>query len=121
VTTPLQRVLFLDFLGAGITALVMIGAASALEAHLGVSADVLRAVGLALLPFVSFVLLTARSDSVHPPRVHAIVGFNLLWLVGSLVLLMLARVSMLGAWIVVLQALLVPPLVFFELRALRSR
>jgi hypothetical protein len=121
VTTSLQRILYVDFLGALTTALVMIGAAAPLEAQLGLPATLLRAAGLALLPFVGFVLLTARSSgAVHRPRVYAIMGFNLFWLVGSVALLALASVSTLGAWIIALQMLPVPPLVFFELRALRE-
>lgn len=116
----LQRILYLDFLGALATSLVMIGAAAVLAPHVGLTATVLRTAGLALLPFVGFVLATARAHADRRRRVYAIVAFNVLWLVGSLLLLALATITPLGTWIILLQALPVPALVFVELRALRG-
>ena len=118
--SPLQRVLYVDFLGALSTVVVMLCAAGALAPHVGIAASVLRSAALLVAPFVVFVLLTARSSTVRAGRVYGIVAFNVSWLFASGLLLVLARPTVLGTWIVVGQALPVLPLVFVELKELRT-
>lgn len=119
VSPPLQRILFVDFLGAFLTCMVMMLAAAPLAAHVGIAASTLQVAGALLLPFVVFVLRTARSEVIPRSRVHAIVAFNVCWFFASVALMAWGTLTLLGTWIVCLQALLVVPLVFVEVRALR--
>jgi hypothetical protein len=116
----LQRVLLVDFVGALATVVLLIAVAGPLSSQLGISAWALRAAGVALLPFVLFVWRTARSSAVPRQRVLGIVAFNLSWLLASVALLLLGSATPLGRWIIALQALLIVPLVFVELAALRA-
>jgi hypothetical protein len=118
MSTALGRVLYLDFLGALATVVVMIAAADLLAPHVSIASRVLRTTGAVLVLFVAFVWHTARSRAIRRGRVYAIVAFNLLWLLASVFMLTLGSPTALGRWIIALQALLVVPLVFLELQAL---
>jgi len=117
MSPSLRRVLFVDFLGALSTVIVLIGAATPLAPHLGLSTTTLRAVGVLLVPYVVFVLQAARSNATTLARLRAIVAFNATWFLASMLLLALGTHTVFGAWLITLQALLVVPLIFFELRA----
>lgn len=121
MVVPLQRVLFVDFIGALATVLVLLIGAAPLGPHLGLTPTTLRIAGVVLVPFVLFVLSTARSSPVSLPRARFIVAFNIAWFFASLLFLALANLSSFGAWLITLQALLVVPLVTLERRALRHQ
>jgi hypothetical protein len=115
-----QCILYVDFAGAFATVVVMIAAAEALAPELRIAASALRVTGIALVPFVLLVWHTARRDEVHRGRVYGIVAFNLVWLIASISLLAMGRMTTTGEWIIALQAVPIVPLVLVELRMLWS-
>lgn len=79
--------LFADAAVSGVTGILMLVGAGALDPVLGIPAALMRGVGMALLPFAAGVLLLARQDP--PPRssVLAVVALNGGWVAASLLLL----------------------------------
>jgi len=88
----LRRVLVADAMISGMTGLLMVVDAGALEGMLGVPAALLRYAGLSLLPFAALVFGLSRRDSLPRAGVWAVIALNAAWVVASVWL-------PLGGWI----------------------
>jgi hypothetical protein len=105
----LRRALALDAVASGATAMLVIAAASPLEGLLGLPSALLRGAGLALIPYVAFVIYTATRDTIGVPAVWSIIAANVLWAAASALLLVSGWVApnVLGYAFVVGQAAVV--------------
>ncbi len=76
--------------------------------------------GLGLLPVAVFMALVARREPIHPAAAWVIIAGNVLWVVGSLLLLAAGWVApnFLGAAFIVVQALVVAGFAWLEHAAL---
>ena len=84
VSTFLRRALAIDAVASAGTALLSIVAAAPLSRLLEVPEALLRGAGLALIPFVAFVLWTATRAQVPRAAVGSIIGLNAAWVAASL-------------------------------------
>ncbi len=105
----LRKALVLDAVASGAMALLLVLAAPALSGMFGLSAGLLRGIGIVLLPWVA--LLAWTTTRLRPSRglVLAIVGANVAWVAASAWLPLSGLVSptTLGISFVVGQALAV--------------
>jgi hypothetical protein len=79
VTPFLRRVLLADAAVSAAMGLAMLIGAHALEPWLGVPAWLLRAAGIAFLPFAALVGLAATRPTLPRSAVLAVIALNLLW------------------------------------------
>jgi hypothetical protein len=86
-STFLRRALMLDAAASGTTGLLMIAGAGLVEGLLGLPAALLRGAGLALVPYVAFVVYAAGRDAISRPAVWTIIAANILWAAASALLL----------------------------------
>lgn len=130
ISTFLRRALAIDAIASGATSLLSIVATAPLARLLAVPEALLRGAGLALIPFVSFVLWTATRDHVSRAAVGTIIGLNTAWVAASLWLVFGNAVSpnAFGIVFIIVQALAVALFAEFqyvelkraELRGVRS-
>lgn len=106
---PLRRSLLADAVITSATGLLLALGAPALSGLLGLPEALLRWAGVSLLPFAGLVALLARRDGAPRGAVLAVVLYNALWALDSVVLLALDWVqpTLLGSAFVVAQALVV--------------
>ncbi len=118
---PLRRVLLADGITCAVSGVLFPLAAVPLSGSLGLSESFLRIVGLSLLPVAAFVLSTATRPQINRVAVTTIGTLNLLWVIGSALLLVSGWVDLTtpGIAFVVAQALMV--LAFAELQLLSLR
>jgi len=83
----LRRALLADAVVSGATAAALVAFAGVLEALFGVSATLLRYVGLILLPFAAVVLAFALRSGITRRSMQVIIVCNALWAVDSILLL----------------------------------
>lgn len=121
VTPFLRNALLLDAVASGATALLAIVGAPLLAPLLGLPQDLLFWAGVVLVPFVAFLLITARRQAVARLALIDIIGINALWVAASLSLLVSGFVSpnALGVAFVVVQAVAVA--LFAELQFIGLR
>lgn len=121
VTMFLRNTLYLDALASGATALLMLLGAPLLAGLLELPEPLLFWAGLLLIPFVAMLVVIARRDSVPRGLLPVIIVLNMLWVIGSFVLLLSGAVApnALGIAFVVVQALAVA--VFAELQVIGIR
>ncbi|WP_019172201.1 hypothetical protein [Pseudaminobacter salicylatoxidans] len=121
VTPFLRNALLLDAVASGATALLAIVGAPLLAPLLGLPQDLLFWAGVVLVPFVAFLLITARRQAVARLALIDIIGINALWVAASLGLLVSGFVSpnALGVAFVVVQAVAVA--LFAELQFIGLR
>ena len=93
ISSYLKRVLTIDALMTGATALLLVLAAGVLARLLGVPEPLLRYAGIALVPFVVFVAIIARRPSVSRATVLTIIGLNVAWVAASVWLLLGGRIQ----------------------------
>jgi hypothetical protein len=91
-STLLRRALVLDALASGGTGLVTAGGAGILAGFCNLPQPLLAYSGLSLLPFAAIVGVLARRDCLPPAIVWAIIAYNALWSIDSIVLLV-------GGWV----------------------
>jgi len=89
---------------------------------LGLPAGLLRAAGLVLLPFAALVLFVASRPILSRSAVWGIIGCNVVWVVGSVLLLIggLAAPTALGIAVVIAQAVVVAFMAELEAIGLRA-
>ena len=75
----LRRVLVVDAIGSAATAAVMVLDAELLQRWLGLPSGLLMATGLALLPYVAYLLWLATRQCVPRAAVWAPIVLNLVW------------------------------------------
>lgn len=79
----LQRVLLVDAIATGATAVKLALAADWLEPLLALPAPLLRGAGLSLVPFVLFVAMLSSRHAVPRGAMAAVVAINVAWVVAS--------------------------------------
>lgn len=109
ISTFLRRALTIDAVASGGTALLSIAAAAPLSRLLEVPEALLRGAGLALIPFVAFVLWTATREHVPRAAVGTIIGLNAAWVAASFWLVFGSTISpnTFGIAFIVVQAIAV--------------
>jgi hypothetical protein len=119
--TFLRYALLADAVASGATGLLMIAAASLLEGLLGLPTALMREAGLVLVPYVAFVAWVGTREAISRPAVQAIIVMNVLWVVGSVLVLVGGFVAptVLGYAFVIAQAVVVG--VFAELQFIGLR
>ena len=118
--TFLRYALLADAFASGATGLMMIAGAGLLEGLLGLPTALMREAGLVLVPYVAFVAWVGTRDAISRPAVQAIIALNVLWVVGSAVVLFaFVAPTVLGYTFVVAQAIVVG--VFAELQFIGLR
>ncbi|MEZ0471672.1 hypothetical protein [Luteimonas salinilitoris] len=88
----LPRLLLVDGLATGATALLLLTAADMLAPLLQLPAGLQRIAGLICLPFVAWVLALSRRASVPRGAMTAVIAINFAWVAGS------AWVAFGGTW-----------------------
>lgn len=79
----LPRLLLVDGLASGATALLLLVGADVLAPVLGLPAALLRAAGVVLVPFVLWVLLLSRRSEAPRGAMTAVVVINFAWVAAS--------------------------------------
>jgi len=117
----LRTVLVVDALVSGLTGLVMVVDAGALEAWLAVPQELLRYAGLSLLPFAAIVGYMASRKPLSRHGVVALIAANGAWVAASLLLLVSGRIDPngLGIAFILAQAVAVAALADVEYFGLR--
>ena len=118
--TFLRYALLADAVASGATGLMMIAGAGLLEGLLGLPTALMREAGLVLVPYVAFVAWAGTREAISRPAVQAIIAMNVLWVVGSAVVLFgFVTPTILGYAFVIAQAVVVG--VFAELQFIGLR
>ena len=118
--TFLRYALLADAVASGATGLMMIAGAGLLEGLLGLPAALMREAGLLLVPYVAFVAWVGTREVISRPAVQAIIALNVLWVIGSAVVLFaFVAPTLLGYGFVIAQAIVVG--VFAELQFIGLR
>jgi len=86
-STFLRRALMLDAVASGATGLLLIAGAGLIDGLLGLPAALLRGAGLALVPYVAFVIYAGTRETISRPAVWTIVAANAVWSIASVLLL----------------------------------
>lgn len=122
VPTALRRALLADVVLTGGCGALLLAGSRMLDGPLGLPVGLLASAGPTLLVFVALVAVAATRQSVHRAVVGAIVGVNLLWGIGSVVLLLAGSVepTRLGIAFVLAQAGVVLVLAGWQLVASRA-
>ena len=85
--TFLRYALLADAVASGATGLLMIAGADLLTGLLGLPVALMREAGLLLVPYVALVAFVGTRETISRPAVQAIIALNVLWVVGSIGLL----------------------------------
>jgi hypothetical protein len=119
--TFLRFALLVDAVASGATGLLMAAGAEALTGLLGLPVPLMREAGLLLVPYVALVAFVGTRENISLGAVKTIVVLNVLWVLGSIGLLMSSLVAptMLGYAFVIVQAVAVG--VFAELQIIGLR
>ena len=119
--TFLRYALFADAAASGATGLLMIAGAELLTGLLGLPVALMRESGLLLVPYVALVAFVATRDSIPFVAVKAIIALNVLWVAGSVGLLVggLVTPTLLGYAFVIVQAVAVGVLAELQIIGLR--
>jgi hypothetical protein len=119
----LRRLLLTDAIVSGATGLLMLAAAPALQATLGLPLALVRYAGLALLPFAALVLYFARTDRLSRAQVWSVIVMNAAWVAASVVTLVTGWIAPnpLGIAFVLVQALAVAGLAELQYSAIRTQ
>lgn len=97
---PLRRLLLIDAIGSGASALLAMAASDWLSAYLGLAPALLRGAGVVLVPFVALLALAVVMPRAPRALVGIIITLNVLWVLASLGLLVTGRASPTGFGIV---------------------
>lgn len=119
----LRPVLRLDAVVTAANGAAYLLAAPLLDGPLGLSAGLLRGVGVFLLGYAGVVWLVAARRRISGPAVEAVIGANALWAAGSVVAAVvgIGSLTALGATWLVLQAGVVAAFAVLQLVGLRRR
>ena len=117
----LRTVLLADAIASGATGLLMIAGAGLLDGLLGLPVALLREAGLVLIPYVAFVAWVGTRDAISRNAVQAVIVLNVLWVAGSIGLMVSGWVAptMLGAAFVIAQGAVVAVLAELQFVGLR--
>jgi len=117
----LRRVLVLDAVATGATALLAVALAGPLAGWLGLPVGLLRGAGLILIPFVILVAWAAARQQAPAGVVWTIIAMNGAWVIASVALLLsgLVAPTVWGIAFVIAQAVIVGA--FAELQIIGMR
>ena len=89
ITEPpfLRLALIADAAVSGFTGLAMMLGAGIVDGLLGLPATLLHCAGLSLIPFAAVVGFIATRERLSRPAVWAVIAYNALWAVDSIVLI----------------------------------
>lgn len=120
-STFLRYALIADAVASGATGLLMIAGADLLTGLLGLPAALMRESGLLLVPYVALVAFVGTREAISVAAVKAIVAVNVLWVLGSVGLLVggLVAPTLLGYAFVIVQAIAVGVLAELQIIGLR--
>ena len=120
-STFLRHALIADAVASGATGLMMIAGADRLTGLLGLPVALMRESGLLLVPYVALVAFVATRDAIPFAAVKLIVALNVLWVLGSVGLLVGGFVAptALGCAFVIVQAVAVGVLAALQIIGLR--
>ncbi|MBX9774552.1 MAG: hypothetical protein K2Y71_09075 [Xanthobacteraceae bacterium] len=118
----LRLALFADAAVSGATGLVAFAGAGILDALLGLPTDLLRYAGLSLIPYAAIVAYVGTRPNLSRAAVWAVVTYNTLWAIDSVVLLVSGAVAptALGYAFVIFQAAVVAGFAGLQVVALRK-
>lgn len=121
ISTFLRRVLLVDAASTAATGLLLIALTDRLADLSGLPAALLRNAGLSFLPFAALVAWVAARPTLRRPAVWAVIAYNAVWAVDSVLLLATGWVqpTALGHAFVVAQALFVATMAQLERIGLR--
>ncbi len=122
--TPfLRNTLLADAAMGAVAAAATIFGAGLLAPLLGLPSALLFWAGVALIPYVVFLLILARSERISPVWLREIVFLNWLWVAASIGILMFAPIepNMLGVAFILAQAIAVGTFAWLEALPLRER
>ena len=85
--TFLRYALLADAIASGATGLLLIAGADLLTGLLGLPVTLMRDAGLLLVPYVALVAFVGTRETITRPAVQAIIALNVLWVAGSIGLL----------------------------------
>ena len=108
-STFLRRVLMLDAVATAGTGLMLTFGASLTKDLLGLPPSLMQYAGVSLLPFAALVGFLATRETISRPAVWAVIAYNALWSIDSIVLLATGAVAptALGYAFVIAQAAVV--------------
>jgi len=117
----LRYALLADAIASGATGLLMIAGADLLTRLLGLPVALLRESGLLLVPYVALVAFVGTREIIPLGAVKAIIALNVLWVLGTVGLLVGGFVAptVLGYAFVIVQAVAVGVLAELQLVGLR--
>lgn len=118
---PLRRTLWLDAIVSGATGLLLLFGATFLVDLFALPEALLRYAGLALVPYVAFVVFVAQRQPVSLTATWVVIVANVLWATASIALLFTGWVApnVLGGGFVLFQALVVAAFAVLQFMALR--
>ena len=85
--TFLRYALLADAIASGATGPLLIAGADPLTGLLGLPVTLMREAGLLLVPYVALVAFVGTRETISRPAVQAIIALNVLWVAGSIGLL----------------------------------
>jgi hypothetical protein len=117
----LRYALIADAVASGATGALMIAGADLLTGLLGLPVALMRESGLLLVPYVALVAFVGTRDTIPFTAVKAIIALNVLWVLGSVGLLVGGFVAptLLGYAFVIVQAIAVGVLAELQIVGLR--
>jgi glucose uptake protein GlcU len=118
----LRRFLLADAVISGMSGVIMLGGAGALDQLLGFPASLFRAAGIVLLPFAGLVLYWGTREDILRARVWTVIVLNLVWVAGSVGLLVAGPIepNAFGMAFVIVQAVVVAVFAELQYSGLRS-
>jgi hypothetical protein len=119
--TFLRYALIADAVASGATGLMMIAGADLLTGLLGLPVPLMREAGLLLVPYVALAAFVGTREAIPFAAVKAIIALNVLWVLGSVGLLVGGFVAptLLGYAFVIVQAVAVGVLAELQIIGLR--
>ena len=122
ITPMLKKVLYLDAAMSGAAGVLMVAGSAVLAPLLEIPAGLLFWAGLALVPFVALLVLTARSAEISRLMLFDIVLVNALWVVASFAIMLagLVQPNVFGIAFISIQALAVAGLTALQVAGLRA-
>ena len=119
----LRLALMTDAAASGTMGVLLAAAADPLAGWFGMPVPLLREAGLLLIPYAGLLVYLARKDSTPRLPAQIIVGGNVLWVLGSVALLVsgLVAPTALGTAFVIAQALIVAILAELQVMGLKRQ
>lgn len=113
----LKKILALDAITCALMGVVLVSFASILCELMGVSKDLLFYAGCLLFPTAAFMAFLSCQDDPSASGVRLVVIGNIAWVAASFLVLAIADPNLVGAGLIILQALVVVLFAWAEFRA----